>query len=216
MRLGSPMRIWSLVGAGMLVFGVAFVTSYRLPWLHLPFGTSRSHQGQYQPAYGTVDGPQLVMIYFGSAHCAWSNAKGFPATLEKVKLGLEQEARDHGWSFEAVGVALDWDAKEGLDHLRKFGEFDEVSAGLNWGNALAIKYFGDRIPEPASTPQVLVVLRNLLQPNFQKGLFTYRVNNERLVARKSGLYQIESWISNGLPLPGFPPIAKEESETILQ
>jgi hypothetical protein len=150
-----------------------------------------------------ANGEQLVLIYFGKAHCAWSNRPEMPELIETAKLHLATLAAAKGWSFEAMGVALDWSPTDGLAHLSKFGSFDEVAAGFNWANASALRYFADRIPEPTATPQILVLRRTLLKPDFSAGAFTYRAVNERLVLRKVGVFEIHQWVKNDLPVPGL-------------
>lgn len=160
--------------------------------------------GGYRPPNVRANGTQLVMIYFGSAHCAWANDPDGPALVQQVKSSLEAQARRRGWSFEAVGVALDWEPEEGLEHLRRFGRFDEVSAGYSWANMLALQYYGDLRTEPVSTPEILVVRRTLRRPDFVSGAANYSASGGQLLLRKAGLHELRSWARQGSPLESLP------------
>lgn len=156
----------------------------------------------YIPSYQNAPGMQLVMVYLGSANCAWSNAPWLSDSLDTIKLGLRRKAHAKGWSFWAVGAALDWSPEVGVDYLRRFGRFDEIAAGGNWANGSALTVL-DGTAAPASTPQVVVLLRQLRVPDFDAGVLNHGVSRSDLVVRKAGLAQIQQWHRNGLPLPGY-------------
>lgn len=88
--------------------------------------------------------------------------------------------------------------RNGLDHLAKFGFFDELSTGRGWVGMGMMKYvFGD-IPGPASTPQVIVLGRTLRrQPGGQTAF-----DGEDVVVRKVGLEEIRLWVERGARVPG--------------
>lgn len=184
---------------GLGVFAITFLGSAR-GFIRTPFPAH--DRDTYRPKYKDVSGNQLVMIYFGSANCAWSNHTDSPTKLERIKLALERQATLRGWSFEAIGVALDWNPLEGIRHLSEFGAFDEVSAGNNSANAVALRYFGSLILEPESTPEIIVIGRTVSKPDFVHS-FTYRTNNERIIMRKVGLVEIDRWLSIGAPIPAL-------------
>ncbi|HET8701528.1 MAG TPA: hypothetical protein VFL97_07675 [Nitrococcus sp.] len=139
------------------------------------------------------------MIYFGALHCAWSNQPHADRLLESIKLRLSDVALNRGWTFEAVGVALDWNPDDGIAHLRSLGKFDEIATGYNWANGFAIQYFGDRLPGPKATPQILVVRRTLVVPDFVH-TFNFKTAHESIVARANGVVAIRRWMRAGMPL----------------
>jgi len=205
MRLKWSRRALLNGAAGLAVLLLGFWATYtgpmRVPLQRL-FRSNRP--AAYSPRHATVAGPQLVMIYFGSAHCGWSNDRAIPGLVERIELTALQRADSLGWSFEAIGVAVDWVPREGLEHLRKTGEFDEVAAGANWANALVMKYFGERQPDPVATPQVLVVRRNVVKPTSAEGTFNYSAHNEQVLVRKLGVFELQRWVEDGVPIPGLP------------
>ncbi len=197
--------IRSLALLGIGGFGLMFglTASGRLPARvsHALAPWRPSSTDGYQPSYARGGGDELVMIYLGAASCAWSNAEGMPGLVERVKVELHAKAAARGWAFEAVGIALDWDVEQGLKHLRKFGEFDEVSAGRNWDNSLALRYFGAHVTEPPSTPQVIAIHRIVTPANFRDGPFVLETTGEEVLFRVAGGVELKRWVRNGIPVP---------------
>ena len=118
----------------------------------------------YTPPYRSATGPQLVMIYFGSSECGGANAPKLPEAVETLKLRLSKYAAREGVAFTAIGVSLDWLPKRGIEYLSKFGTFDEVSAGYNWGNSLALRYMWAEDSVAPVTPQVVLYERRFTTP----------------------------------------------------
>jgi hypothetical protein len=143
----------------------------------------------------------LVLVYLGASTCGWSNAAGMPELIDSVKIAMAQVARARGWSFEAVGIALDWDPEAGFAHLQKMGRFDEVATGYNWGNTLAMRYFGEYSAEAPSTPELILVHRFLNAPNFESGPFMLEVTDEGVLYRAVGGIEIQRWARNHFPVP---------------
>ena len=175
------------------VFALAFLSTAS-GRLRLPKSNS------YQPSYTSKTGTQLVLIYVGSSHCAWANDPRLPQLIKQAEITLQSLARSRGWEFKAVGVAVDWKIDDGLSHLRKLGAFDEISAGDNWGNSLAAHYSGT---EPGSTPEILLVARDVIAPNAASGELSHSIADERVLAREIGVGQLQRWSSNGYPVPGM-------------
>ncbi len=157
----------------------------------------------YVPRPRLPEGSQVVMLYFGKARCAWSNRPEMPETIEAIKVGLSRRAYANGWSFTAIGVALDWSPRLGLKHLAKFGEFDELATGNSWVNSLAQKYFWGEMAGPASTPEVVVVTRDVARLGKGGIEAGYAASEERLLARKVGVFELRKWVADGLVLPAF-------------
>jgi hypothetical protein len=198
-----------LIGVtGAVVFLVMFFAALgghvSLPRSFATAHLRASRGNGYEPKYTHANGEQLVMVYVGSARCVWANDPQLPKLVEQAKLALETQAARRGWSFEAIGIAVDWIPEEGLDHLRRLGRFDEVSAGYGWANLAAAEFFNDRVPEPAATPEVLVLRRSLTMPNSLDGPSGYVLANQQVVARKSGLVELRRWVQDGALVPALP------------
>lgn len=158
-------------------------------------GTSET----YVPAYQHQPGGQLVMVYIGSSRCGYSNLPGLPRAVEDIKLHLKEEAEARGMSVKTVGVAIDWSTSAGMDHLSKFGSFDEVAAGSNWGSDSALRYLWSDEGIPAATPLILLYSRQYTAPaDTIQNRYGEQARRTILVLR--GSEEIIDWAS----LPTFP------------
>lgn len=154
-----------------------------------------SKQGEYQPSAALFDTTEILMVYIGSSTCGPSNTPGLDETIERLKLATQSRARGRGLTFATMGIARDRNVGAGLEHLAKFGAFDELSAGRGWYNMGLVKYLYEEVPGTAATPQVLVVQRRVL------GGLTRGYGPERVLARKVGVKEILDWEAAGAPLP---------------
>jgi hypothetical protein len=141
------------------------------------------------------------MIYFGSAGCAGSNHPELPRAIEMLKRRLAGYAEEHSMGFKAIGVAFDWDPAGGVEHLRKFGQFDEIATGSHWGNTLAVTYLWPEDSVPAMTPQVLVYERLFTTPSDSTIRPSFSESDLELLARASGLTSILEFAQSKAVLP---------------
>ncbi|HEX2191218.1 MAG TPA: hypothetical protein VHG51_20075 [Longimicrobiaceae bacterium] len=160
----------------------------------------------YAPERRVREGRELAMVYIGSAACGPSNREDLPGMIEELKLRLSGRAAGSGRSFAAVGIARDWDVREGIAHLEKFGEFDEVATGRSWLNLGTLKYVWEDLPGVAATPQVLVVDRSVGEQGPGREGTQYTVRDEVLIARKVGTDEIGEWLARGAPLPDLEQV----------
>ena len=197
--IGMSNRLWLL--SAVSVVSVSFVLGltgkfHFIPTVELHWPGEKVNP-EYVPSYGTIPEKELVMVFIGSSTCGFSNDSSLPKLIEKAKLQLHDKATDQGWSFSTVGVAIDWVTSDGIDHLNKFGYFDEVMTGRKWHGTGANIYLND-IHGISATPQILVLARNSEQSSDEGGK---PVARETPVYRIAGLKQIDNWLSRGLPLP---------------
>ncbi len=158
---------------------------------HLPARAA----GEYAPARSLSAGPEVAFVFVGSSTCGWSNVPELPDLIKELKRELRQRAENLGMSFAAVGVARDMVAADGIRHLGKFGDFDEVMSGRGWANIGVLKYVYDEVSAGSGvTPQVLVVERSLDDSGGHVALGT-----DRVVLRRAGLDQIKQWVRAGAP-----------------
>jgi hypothetical protein len=167
----------------------------------------REHQGSIP------EGEQLVVMYFGQSACVWSNKENLPGAINAIKRELREIATERGWSFMSIGTALDWSLEAGLDHLRKFGPFDEISLGYNWANSSAIKYLSEDTAGLPAIPQVVVVRRKIATVDQGDGAVRYVIEEEHVLARKVGAIEINKWVEETVPLPELGAGSAPESRT---
>ena len=153
----------------------------------------------YAPVHTPKQGHELMMVYIGSSTCSFANSPEMPALIEHVKLALQQKASKRGLLFSTMGVSIDWSTDHGLQHLSKFGAFDEIMTGRKWQSLGAHEFVWGAVPGMAVTPQVLVVARTIETPTLEYP--SYRVFGENVAIHKLGVTQLSTWLERGTPLP---------------
>jgi hypothetical protein len=166
--------------------------------------------GEYVPSKRAPDGQELALIFIGSSTCGASRHEALPAAVQRLKLEMRERALASGRSFTTLGIARDWDVDAGIEHLRRFGRFDEVIAGRNWVNTGLLRYVWEDLPGRAATPQVLVVDRRLVDRNGVEASGGV-LQEERLVARLVGWQEIDRWAARGAPMPRLSKVARPDS-----
>ncbi len=202
MRVGRD----TFVYFGILLFTVfiaGIVTTY-LDLFEIPnvsISWDNKSNFNYQPNYVATGGRELALIYIGSSGCGYSNAEELPEMVDQLKSLVQNTASVNNIGFLTIGMAKDWKIENGLEHLSKFGEFDEIMTGRSWANEAIIKYvwYGS-FGEPA-TPQVLIIDR-VLKVTHSHGA-NYEIRNEKLLTKQVGIGAIRQWLELGAPLPGF-------------
>lgn len=206
LRLVQSRKAVLVSGLGMVAFGVSFLAArndlVRLPDVSVVWPAGKA---AYIPS-GTWGEKQLFLVYVGSAGCWWSNAEWMPSVLDSIKTVLRDRAATIGMSFATLGVALDWAPEDGMSHLRKMGPFDEIAAGYSWMNSSALRYLWNDIPGEAATPQIVLVYRNVQVPERGRGPRGFTLQQETLLNRVVGAFEIRRWLHNGVPVRGDLPV----------
>ena len=191
-----------LATVAVLVLASAFVVGYSgqaerfTPWTR----SSSWSGGRYVPAAAISPGIEMAMVFIGSSTCGPSNADALPGWIDDIKLQVREQARARGAAFAAVGIARDRSVADGIEHLRRFGSFDEVITGRGWLNTGMLRYVWEDLPGRAATPQVLVVERRIVDRSSPAAAEAV-VADERILVRKVGLREIERWTTSGAPIP---------------
>jgi len=156
-----------------------------------------SSSDSYVPSYSAESGRELAFIFIGGSGCMASNMEELPRMIRELKLSARNHAINYDRSFVAVGVARDWDVREGINYLDRFGTFDEAMAGRGWLNTGILKYIYGDIPGRGAIPQILVVDRYVSGRDSS----IRSISDEVLLARKIGVDEIRDWFELGGPLP---------------
>lgn len=184
---------------GVLLFFIAMIITV-LIYLILPINelgnnnTGANNPGNYTPSYERNSGKELVMIFIGSPYCPYSTDSDLPEYVRSIKGDLDQIAYENDIeNFVTIGVAISWETHEGIKLLNEFGEFNEINAGLNWGNTGAKKFIYKRDNRAANVPQILIIKREVefaenLAPTFA---------DERTLKRIIGRDDIISFAQGG-------------------
>ena len=166
----------------------------------LQFNSDEDEAAVDGPAVAPLSsGAELIFVYIGASTCGWSNVPELPGLMEQAKEAVWSAAEETGANFGSVGISRDRIVDRGLDHLKKYGRFDEISTGRGWVNMGMLKYVYGTMPGRAATPQLLVVSRVLSREGGQTNVL-----NERVVVRKVGFDDMRDWVEAGTPLPSLP------------
>jgi len=150
---------------------------------------SKNVEYLYKPTFTKAFGNhEIALVYIGSSRCYFCNSKEFYKQIDYSKYLYSELARDLKINFTSIGVSIDWKIENGMSHLNKMGDFNELIIGNNWFNEAVFKYVGNYSFE-ASTPQLLIILREYETLNDQIWLGT-DLHNEELIAIYRGSEQI--------------------------
>lgn len=187
---------WFFFVVLIVVVSFAVGTSERiqlLPTVEFHWSDQASEY-RYSPSHENASVKEIVMVYIGSSTCDYSNDSSLPRLIDDVKINLQSSAIKQGWSFRAIGVSIDWIPEDGIDHLDKFGDFDEIITGRKWEGTGAYLYT-KKMPGINGTPQILVLGRQIGEDSVSTEL------EEMLIYRVAGLYRIQNWVNQDFPLP---------------
>lgn len=189
---------WPLIAFSALVLSFVVGLTGLLP---IPSFRIFEEEGGYEPSYEfpSADQIELALIYVGTSECPYSNVDSLSGMIESAKLSIQQKAHELGYSFATVGIAKDWIVKNGMDHLAKFGSFDEVMTGRSWLNEGVVKYVWEDMSSVPSTPQLVVIKRLVRPPKDDLGRIW--IGEDSVVTRKVGLPEIANWLRDDFSLP---------------
>ncbi|SHE31330.1 hypothetical protein SAMN05443144_10131 [Fodinibius roseus] len=144
---------------------------------------------------------ELAFIYIGCSTCSAANIEGLPSAIDIIKKNLKENASLYEYGFRTIGISKDYINTEGLVHLAKYGNFDEVMTGNGWSNTGILKYIYTDIPGKAAIPQILVTRRKFREI-VNNNIAAYRgIEKEVLLIRKVGTRDIIKWANQNAFLP---------------
>lgn len=149
-------------------------------------------QERYTPSTSNPSGPELVAVFITAEFCIGSRQPHMPQTIERMKLLLAAQTAPARRGLAVVGVSLDWKTQAGIDHLAKFGAFDEMIVGRNWFGTGAIHFvWRDHAGQPA-TPQIVLLRREVTI-----GQIGVTATTDRELRRIVGAEAIKAWVDSG-------------------
>jgi hypothetical protein len=181
-----------IISGALFLFALGWWGAGQLP-VRLTMEPRSDRGDTYTPRYQHRSGEQLVMVYLGAAGCGWSRLPQVREAVRHLKAHLAATAHDQGLDFRAVGVALDWSPRDGIRHLARFGSFDEVSAGYQFGNAHAIRYIWSNGGAQPATPQVLIYRIRFTAPSATNSVGRFAESDRFLVAALVGVETLTRW-----------------------
>ncbi len=182
----------SLILAALVFFtaGIWASRQYDLSVRLEPVTTAAaSAASTYQPSYDRMEGEQLVLLFVGSSTCRASADPELPHGIETLKLRLAEYAEERSLGFRASAISVDWVPELGLDFLKPFGAFDEVSVGGNWTGHSLIRQTWDHGLNPV-TPAVYILRRTLVVEGDSLNLDRLGLDDERVLVHRQGAQSI--------------------------
>ena len=194
-RLRNILMVPAVLAA--LVAAWAGGAAVRYGWL----SAEAPRDARYVAHARITPGKERVFVFIGASFCGACRDPGLPPVVERAKLLAQRQAAAGHQTFRAIGVSIDWNQPRGLEMLRRFGEFDQITAGGNWLNEEAVKYLWRDVPGRPVVPQVILLERTV---RADAGGIT--VGSEVLRERLVGAIEIRTWVRTHSPSPE-PPAA---------
>ena len=148
---------------------------------------------------------ELLAVLISSSWCAGNAVGGFDAAVREMKDVLAARADSLGYSFSAIGVAVDWDVSDGVRYLLEgvstsgdldFGPWGEIVVGRDWLNSASSLFALERGARWLAVPQVFVLERTVIPSEFY-----VEVTTPRLLLQVSGGEDIVDWAERAFPVP---------------
>ena len=156
-------------------------------------------------------GDELVMVFLTSYACGPSQRPEVIESVREIKRRLASYADSVDRPFSAVGVSAGWDVEAGVEHLQKYGAFDELITGRSWHNTAAVRYWHRTFPAKASTPQIVLTEQRVEMAQGEPirvartgdTLYEARVEygDEELLYRAGDSEAIIEWAESGASIP---------------
>ncbi|HEX8454104.1 MAG TPA: hypothetical protein VF647_18600 [Longimicrobium sp.] len=190
--------IYTRLGLLLVICLLSGTASYagKLPRVQSSYGWPEPSGAHYTPTPPSASGEQVLFVFVGSSACRFSSVPELPGLVEDLKMKVAAEAKRRETGFATIGVAIDSDFRKGVNYLKRFGYFDEVTAGNGHYNSAFVKYVYEDMPGDAATPQILVIQRSVTEKDGD-----VNVTSERLLRRLRGVAAIAQWARGGAALP---------------
>jgi hypothetical protein len=138
--------------------------------------------------YSTSYDPELHLVLVVSPSCVACGDPIMPELWSRAVATAEAEAERKGIVLTKGAVAVSRSPESGVEFLRRFGPFHEVSAGRSWQGLGARHYVFETLPGPPEVPQVI-----LLERQASLGSDGRPSIREQVLSRATGLEGITRW-----------------------
>jgi hypothetical protein len=135
---------------------------------------------------------RFTIFYFGGSDCGYCN---LPANIKNVnKMRSELPKHYKGRAMKFVLVVMDKDIERGLQYIKKYRRWDEVSIGEFYDNELMLEHVNRS--KIAGVPHIMVYRDSLATDSLNIPTINKRVLLKDLVGGKA----IDAWVKDGYPL----------------
>ena len=133
---------------------------------------------------------EVVAYFFVSMHCPVSNSPEVREAMRTANRWIKETAEKQGHTYGSVGVATDTHVDSAWAFIRSYDSYDEISVGREFFNTAVMRIMVPRPGHVASTPQVVVVVRSVLEDSVGQ----LRFETEEEVLRLDGKFALNSWL----------------------
>ena len=140
---------------------------------------------------------EVIAVYVGSL--GTDSLTGMDRVLGIMSAAVRKQTASTNRGFLMRGVSIEPLVEDGIRHLSRLAQFDEVSVGGNWTNSAVVRYLGvhDGRVSDSPIPELIILEREVRSD----GSRMLEVGPERELARFVGINKIQSWVTSGAPLP---------------
>lgn len=134
---------------------------------------------------------KFTVFYFGATSCGPCNRPEVIQSIQTLKLQFTKTNGNIDTKF--VMVCMDTDIEEGLNFIKKYGYWDEISIGSHYDNELVLAHLSKTdIP---GVPHILVFRDVLVDTKYAK-----IIKERKLAKAVLGGKNIVKWVNSGMKL----------------
>lgn len=148
---------------------------------------------------------EVLAVLISSSWCGGNAVDGFDSAIRDMKDVMSARADSLGYSFSAIGVAVDWDVETGVGYLLEgvstsgqleFGPWGEIVVGRDWLNSASSLFAVERGSRWLAVPQVFILERMVIPHDTH-----VEVTTPRILLQVSGGEDIVAWAAGDFPVP---------------
>lgn len=174
--------------------GVTFLAAWAgASWTGAEPGRADSGEVGGERQTQIASGVQWAAVTIVAHSCGACRSDSIRDALAGIGPALRRQLA--GGNVDVIGVVVDPSVDDGISILREIGGYDEVHAGNNWLNSLAIEYLWRDQPGRPAVPQVVLIRRHIRAVGS-----TVVVSSDTVIDRYVGGAELIPWAAAGYPL----------------
>jgi len=182
----------------MLWSVVLFLAAAGLSYLYFPSVNQNASSGQGITATRLYE-QEIALIYLGCSECPASQDEQLPSLVKKLAGRLKDKSAEYNYGFTLIGISNELDIQNGIDHLFKIAEFDEISLGNTMSNTALQRYVWENFEGPLSgaTPQIIISERIYdTEEDSNNETIYHNIKSEKILIRRVGVRRIGQLLNN--------------------
>lgn len=98
-----------------------------------------------------------VLVYLTSPSCGYCNNESHINDIIKAKDIMRKRSSEDSINVATISVVISRSIDNAIDHISKFGSFDEISCGRIWYNSALDTYLWNKFPGEPIVPQLIII-----------------------------------------------------------